>query len=176
MNEPFIMTKYKTKSDRVLGIDPGLSNTGFAVVVRNARGAFSILESGCIATDKNESEANRAKQIYQQIRDVIHQHTPDLIAVERVYFNRNPSSCLSTAGISYVCLLAAELSCVPSVWISPQTAKAAATGFGSASKESVRKFIYKLTGETLTNSHQADAAAVAIAGLLKARSEKATLA
>lgn len=170
------MTQYQTKSDRVLGIDPGLSHTGYAVVVRNVRGKFSIVESGCIATDKKETEATRAKQIYETICELIHQHSPDTIAVERVYFNRNPSSCLSTAGISYVCLLAAELAGLPSVQVSPQTAKAAATGFGSASKESVRKFIAKLTGETLTNSHEADAAAVAIAGLLKARAEKANLA
>lgn len=164
------MTHYQTDSDRVLGIDPGLSHTGYAIVVRNARGAFSILESGCLATDKKETDAKRARQIYEQIQEILHQHTPDLVAVERVYFNRNPSSCLSTAGISYICLLAAEQAGIASVQISPQTAKAAATGFGSASKESVRRFIAKLTDETLTNSHQADAAAVAIAGLLKARS------
>lgn len=164
------MRDYQTDSDRVLGIDPGLSNTGYAVVVRTVRGKFSLLESGCIATDKTETDAKRAKQIYERIQEIIHQQMPDLVAVERVYFNRNPSSCLSTAGISYICLLAAELAGVPSLSISPQTAKAAATGFGSASKESVKKFVSKLTGETLTNSHQADAAAVAIAGLLKARS------
>ncbi len=163
------MKGYKTGAQKAIGIDPGLSNTGWAVVVRNKRGAFSLLDSGCITTNKTDSEAKRAKQIYEQIRAVIVQHTPDLVAVERVYFNRNPSSCLSTAGISYICLLAAEQSGIENLQINPQTAKAAATGYGSASKESVKKFIAKLTGEQITNSHQADAAAVGIAGLLRPR-------
>lgn len=163
------MKGYKTKSQTAIGIDPGLANTGYAIVTRNPRGQFRILESGCITTDKKSPTPARICEIYGQISDLLAIHSPDIMTTEEVFWNRNPSSCLSTAGVSYVCLLAAEQQDVPSLSISPQTAKAAATGFGSASKGSVKKFIAKLTGETLPNSHQADAAAVAIAGLLKAR-------
>ena len=159
------MKGYNTKSQTAIGIDPGLANTGYAIVTRNPRGQFRILESGCFTTDKNAPTAQRIFEIYEQIARLLRTHTPDIMAVEEVFWNRNPSSCLSTAGISYICLLAAEQAKIVSLQVSPQKAKAFATGSGRASKAVVKKFVEKLTGEVLTNSHTADAAAVAIAGL-----------
>lgn len=163
------MNGYNTKSQTAIGIDPGLANTGYAIVTRNPRGQFRILESGCITTDKKAPTSTRIATIYTQISDLLAIHAPDIMAVEEVFWNRNPSSCLSTAGISYICLLAAEQAKIVSLLVSPQKAKSFATGSGRASKEQVKRFIEKLTGEHLTHSHAADAAAVGIAGLMQLR-------
>ena len=164
------MKGYQTESMRVLGIDPGLANTGYAIVTRNKRGTFRILESGCITTDKKIETPRRMLTIYTGITDLLVRHTPDLLSVEQVFWNRNITSAMSTVAVMHISLLAAEVAGIDSRQVTPQQVKAACGCGSKASKQAVKVFVSKLTGETLTNSHQADAAACAIAGLLKSRS------
>lgn len=155
-----------------LGIDPGLSNTGYAIVSRKRHGAFAIVDSGCISTHKKDTEQTRIHQIYNTIREMLGTHHPELLAVERVFFNQNPISCLSTAGVSYICQLAAAQAGIQSMTFTPQQVKMAVGCGGSASKRNVKVFVSKLTNTSITNAHVADAAACAIAGLLKMRTDK----
>ena len=161
---------YQTKSKRCLGIDPGISNTGWAIVNRNGRGKFSVLDAGIIRTASTDTEAVRALAIYREIADLLMSNAPNLLAVEKVFYNRNVSSAISTGGVVYICLLAAEQIGIESEQITPQQAKASATGRGTASKADVSRMVHRLTGARLDNAHTADAAAVAIAGLLKGKS------
>lgn len=161
------MNNYTTKSQKALGIDPGLANTGWAVLTRNRRGQFRILASGCLQTDKQDTEAKRYTEIYTGISDLIRKHSPDTVAIEKVFWNRNITSALTTAGVVSVCLLAAEQAGIASYQITPQKAKAFATGHGRASKKHVKKFVQKLTQTEIKNGHAADAAAIAIAGFLQ---------
>ena len=158
---------YQTKSKRCLGIDPGIGNTGWAIVGRTARGKFSVLDAGVITTPKTESEAKRVLLIYDEVSELLIENPPNLLAVEQVFYNRNISSCITTAGVVYICLLAAEQIGIECEQITPQQAKAAATGRGTASKKDVAHMVHRLTGAKLANTHTADAAAVAIAGLLQ---------
>ena len=157
------------KSNTCLGIDPGLSNTGWAIVHRKSTGQYAIIACGCIKTDKKESEQKRVHHIYDHICEILHQHAPDLLAVERVFFNQNPISCLSTAGVSYICLLAAEQVGIQTKVFTPQQVKAACGAGTKASKAAVKKFVSKVTNTQINNAHIADATAAAIAGLLKIR-------
>ena len=162
------MKRYKTKSTKALGIDPGLANTGYAVVTRNRRGQFRILASGCITTDKRNETPSRMLEIYTGVTELLQTHTPDLLSVERVFWNRNITSAMSTAAVMHISLLAAEVAGITSKQVTPQQVKAACGCGGKANKAAVKVFVSKLTGETLTNAHTADAAACAIAGYSKA--------
>lgn len=166
------MKGYQTKAQTAIGIDPGLANTGWAVLTRNVRGHFRLLASGCIQTDKADTEAERIFEIYTSISTLIREHSPDVVAIEKVFWNRNTTSALTTAGVSAVCLLTAEQAGIESRQVSPQKAKAFATGHGTASKETVKKFVQKLTQTEIKNGHAADAAAIAIAGLLPKRAAR----
>lgn len=157
--------KYQT----VLGIDPGLSNTVWAIVKRNNTGQHAIIAYGCIQTDKKDTEQRRVHQIYCDIREVLQTYVPDLMAVERVFFNQNPTSCLSTAGVCYTCMLAAEQEKITTKVFTPQQVKAACGCGIRAGKEAVKVFVSKLTDTQIKNSHIADATTTAIAGLLKIR-------
>ena len=157
------------KSKICLGIDPGLSNTGWAIVSRNQRGQFAIVDCGCIITHKKDTEPKRVLQIYNAIHEVLRTHQPDCLATERVFFNHNPSSCLSTAGVSYICQLAAEQAGIKSMTFTPQQVKMAVGCGGNASKRNVKIFVSQLTKTPITNAHVADATACAIAGVLKMR-------
>ena len=159
---------YQTTSKRCLGIDPGLANTGYAIIGRkDATQPFNLLESGCIQTDSKATEAERILKLYQLVSQLIHAHHPNLVAIERVYFNKNVSSAITTGGVIGVCLLSAEQLGIESVLLTPQQAKASATGNGRASKETMKKVLTRLLSLDIRNHHEADAAAVAIAGLLQ---------
>lgn len=159
----------RTKSKRALGIDPGLANCGWAVVGRNRKGKFVLLESGTIQTGKEKPESARLLEIYQQISERIFTSSPNIVVVERVFFNENVTSCLTTSGVAALCLLAAEQAGIETQASTPQQVKSAVTGTGKASKEQVQRMVATLTGQELKNAHAADAAACAIAGLLSRR-------
>lgn len=152
---------------RCLGIDPGISNTGYALVGRTARGKFKVVDAGIVKTQKTDSDGARLVSIYDVVYDLLVDESPNLLAVEQVFYNRNVSSCISTAGVVAICLLAAEQIGIASEQVTPQQAKASATGRGTASKEDVARMVHRLTGAKLDNSHTADAVSVALAGLLK---------
>ena len=160
--------KYQTKSKRALGIDPGLKNCGYAIIGRkHATEQFNVIESGCIQTDsKVSTEAQRLLKIYQDIHEIICAHTPHLVAIEKVYFNKNVSSAITTGGVIGVCLLATEQLGIESLLLTPQQVKAAATGTGRASKQTMKKVLTRLLSLDIRNHHESDAAALAIAGLL----------
>lgn len=160
--------KYQTRSERCLGIDPGLANCGWAVVGRNASGKYRLLDHGCIETTVDSTESERALSIYQKISEVIGAHMPNMVAIERVFFNKNVSSAITTGGVVFLCLLAAEQAGIESLQVKPQSAKAA-IGFATADKSRVQQMVSKLTGVSVKNVHAADAAAVAIAGLLRGK-------
>lgn len=159
---------YQTKTRTAIGIDPGLANTGVSIVGRTARtGDFRLLSSGCIQTDTKATQAVRLLNIYEDVRQRIHNHTPNLVVIDKVYFNKNVSSAITTGGVIGVCLLAAEQAGIESLLLTPQQAKAAATGTGQASKTATKRVLSHLLGVDIQNHHEADAAALAIAGLLQ---------
>lgn len=158
--------RYKTTSKCCLGIDPGLANTGWAVVSRKKSGGFVHLASGVIRTEAEACDAVRYATIYNAVNQLIGEHAPDVLSIESVYFNKNVSSCLSTSSVIGVVLLAAHLTEIPSRQVRPQSVKAAVTGVGRASKTQVKRMVSKLLGVDLSNRHACDAAAVAMAGLL----------
>ena len=97
---------------------------------------------------------------------MLHVHSPNSVAIERVFHNKNITSSLSTAAVIGVCQLVAEQAGLDTVMFTPQQVKAAVCGYGRAEKAAVKKFVSRLTGVSVKNGHAADAVAVAIAGLL----------
>lgn len=157
-----------TKTKTVVGIDPGLANSGWAVVCRNPRG-FTVQDCGCIRTNPKSRAGSRLGIIYNQIVDVLHVHMPNTVSIELVFHNKNVSSSLKTANAIGVVLLACEHAGVDVMMITPQQAKASVSGHGSLDKKQVQIYVEKLTGQQIKNSHAADAVAIAIACLLKSR-------
>ena len=163
--------RYKTNALRCLGMDPGLANTGYALISRGKSGRFQHLGSGLIRTESEACEAVRYATIYNAVNALIAEHTPDVLSIEKVYFNKNVSSCLSTSSVIGVILLASQLAGIPAIQVRPQSVKAAVTGVGSASKAQVQRMVSKLVGVDIENAHACDAAAAAIAGLLQSGSQ-----
>ena len=75
----------------------------WAVVNRKKSGGFQHLANGVIRTESSACDAVRYATTYTAVNDLIQAHTPDLLLIEKGYFNKNVSSCLSTASVIVWC-------------------------------------------------------------------------
>ena len=156
---------YLTRNQLCLGIDPGIASTGWGIVKRTATG-YRLTDSGVITTCPSAALGNRLDQHFVKLHEILKTHAPDMVCIESVFFNRNISSCISTASVIAIAELAAEQADIPTLQIKPQAVKTAVTGTGSASKSAVKRMVNKLLAADIRDGHEADAVAAAIAGLL----------
>ena len=81
-----------------LGVDPGIANTGIAIVESRPSGNYTLKYHATLRTSKKDTEANRYRSLQWQLANVIDEHNPALCAIERVFFNNNITSNQTTAG------------------------------------------------------------------------------
>jgi len=128
----------------VLGVDPGASTTGYGVVAQQGGGAVSLLECGVIRTSSAQPLAERLKEIYIGIGEVIVRHGPAIVAVEGVFYARNVRTTVILGHARGAILLAATMRDVPVAEYSPAEIKNAVTGNGRAAKEQVQFMVQRL--------------------------------
>ena len=150
---------------RVLGVDPGLGRCGWAVL--EGRGGRAVAAGyGTIHTDGGQV-APRLAALAGRLRQVLADHRPEALAIERLFFNANVRTAMTVGQASgVVLLLAAEHGLEVSAYTPPQV-KQAVTGSGSAPKEQVGYMVKALLGLAAlpTPADTADALAVALCHL-----------
>jgi len=147
----------------VMGIDPGLANTGFGVV-RVAGSRMSAIDGGTIEVPANAAPERRLRTIHESLAELIEWHEPESVALESLYFGKNVRSALAVGQARGVIMLAAakrDLGCFD---YTPQAVKLAVCGSGSAGKEQVKHMVGVLLGLPCEppSDHAADALAVAV--------------
>lgn len=149
----------------VLGVDPGLSTTGFGLV--DGRHPPKALRAGVIRTDKDRTTPERLLELYEGLCEVIADTTPEAVAMETIFTNRNLQTAMSVGRASGVTLLAAAQAGVPVYEYVPTAVKAAVTGDGSAGKKQVQSMIVRLLGlaEAPKPADSSDALAIALCHL-----------
>ena len=162
---------YQVATRYALGIDPGIANCGYAVVARNKRGQFRVLDAGCIkqGAEVTDSHACRLLAIAEKTEALLVQYAPiSVLAVENIFFNKNVTSAISTGQVIGAVSVVGARHLVKVLSINPQKAKAAIGAGGQANKAQVKSFVQKLCEmETSINSdHEADAIVIAMAALL----------
>ena len=147
----------------VLGIDPGVTHTGYGVVAQE-RGRLVALDGGVIETRAGGDQALRLARIHDAVADLLDQHRPDALAVEQLYFGANAHSAFAVGQARGVVLLAAGQRGVPCASYTPQQVKGAVCGSGRAPKDQVQRMVQALLSlaELPRPNHAADALAVAI--------------
>ena len=153
---------------RVLGIDPGLVRTGWAVVEPRGRGA-AVLGHGVITPTTSDDLPARLASGARQLRDIVNAYRPDLVALEEIFTAiQHPRSALLMAHMRGVICLVIEEANVPILPLTATTVKQRLTGAGHASKEQVQRMVLRLTGITPNGKlklDETDALALALAGL-----------
>lgn len=150
-----------TSSIIILGIDPGLRVTGFGVINKQGQ-QLSYVASGCIKTPDGELP-ERLKVILNSLGEVIAQHRPQQVAVEKVFVNVNPQSTLLLGQARGAAICAAVLVNLPVAEYTALQVKQAVVGNGHAKKEQVQEMVQRLLSLSgAPGSDAADALACAI--------------
>ncbi len=133
-----------TSSLRVLGIDPGLTRCGVGVVDVDRARRGTLVHVGVIRSDPDLPIGERLALVAAGIREVLAEHRPDAVAVERVFAQQNTHTVMGTAQASGVALLLAAEAGLPAATHTPSEVKAAVTGYGSADKRQVQSMIARI--------------------------------
>ncbi|NOT68475.1 MAG: crossover junction endodeoxyribonuclease RuvC [Methylophilaceae bacterium] len=152
---------------RILGIDPGLRQTGFGVIEK-IDGKISYIASGTIKTTSGkgaglEDLPSRIKIILDGLFEVIEAYQPIQVAIEKVFVNVNPQSTLLLGQARGAAISAAVISNLPVAEYTALQVKQSVVGNGHAAKEQVQemvKILLKLAQAPKADS--ADALACAI--------------
>ncbi|MFJ2369850.1 crossover junction endodeoxyribonuclease RuvC [Microbacterium sp. NPDC087665] len=129
---------------RVLGIDPGLTRCGVGVVDVDRSRRGTLVHVGVIRSSPDAPIGERLAIVAAGIREVIAEHQPQAVAVERVFAQQNTHTVMGTAQASGVALLLAAEAGLPAQTHTPSEVKAAVTGYGSADKRQVQAMIARI--------------------------------
>ena len=147
----------------ILGIDPGLANTGWGVV-ESSGSSFRCVGYGCITTDSSNDLARRLRLVHDGLAALIAVHGPTTCAIENVYFSTNVRTAFATGQARGAALVAAASAGLDVGEYGPGEVKLAITGSGSADKRQIAYMVRAVLGlaEEPKPDHAADALALAI--------------
>lgn len=147
----------------ILGIDPGLANTGWGVVSRQ-RGGYRCLAYGCVTTSSDTDTAQRLKTIHAELEKVIDRFNPTELGIESVYFGANSKSALATGQARGVALLACADADIAIGEYTPMQIKQSVVGTGAADKAQVEYMVKSILmlRQPVKPDHASDALAAAI--------------
>jgi crossover junction endodeoxyribonuclease RuvC len=128
----------------VLGVDPGLTRCGLGLV-RGAPGrTLEMVAVDHLATSPSAPLGERLATVAEAIEGWLDRHSPDAVAVEQVFSQRNVRTVMGTAQVSGVVIATAARRGVPIATHTPSEVKAAVTGNGRADKAQVAAMVMRL--------------------------------
>lgn len=150
---------------RILGIDPGLATTGWAVLDFDTDSNPTIVDYGCILTEKGLTVSQRLSEIYDDLNELIKVHNPDYAGIETLLFCNNAKTAIAVGEARGVVLLSLEKHAIPIREFTPLQVKNSITGYGKADKKQVQENVRIICGlkEIPKPDDAADAIAIAIA-------------
>lgn len=147
----------------ILGIDPGLANTGWGVIEQ--RGSrLTCMAYGCVSTPSDMPLAQRLAKIHEQVGAVAERYRPTCVGIETVWFGQNITAAFATGQARGAALVACANAGMDVGEFSPKQIKLAVVGAGGAEKEQVQYMVKQLLSldSVPRPDHAADALAAAI--------------
>lgn len=160
----------------ILGIDPGTATTGYGVI-KVTPNLFELLEFGLIETDKNGSPGERLENIYLEMTRILKKFSPDVVAIEKLFFATNAKTAMRVGQAQGVMIFAAARSKIEVAEYAPGTIKKTVAGDGRADKKMMQKSVRKVLGAKVRSGvkkkthfdNAADALAVALCHAYKVK-------
>lgn len=148
---------------KILGLDPGTATTGFGLI-KASQDTLNCIRYGVIKTDSKTKLENRLMIIYSELEDILKEYKPEAIAIEKIFFFKNPKTIIPVSEARGIMLLAAAKYNIPIYEFTPLQVKMAVTGYGRAEKKQVQEMVKNLLNlEKLPKPNDAaDALAIAI--------------
>lgn len=160
----------RSRPVRILGLDPGLTRTGYAIVtIRNRQPELETF--GCIMTEHVPDYEQRLLTLEQKLTALIAKHQPTSAALEQLFITKNLKTAISVGQARGVIVLTLARHKLSIQEFTPQQVKIAVTGYGHAEKQQVQRMVQLLfhLKEVPKPDDAADAVAVAVAGALTLR-------
>ena len=153
----------------VLGIDPGLSRCGYGVVERAGRRPRAVA-AGVLRTDPALAVPQRLAALQADLRALVAEHRPAVVAIERVLFQVNARTAIPVAQAAGIAMVEGVAAGAEVVEYSPNQVKQAVAGFGGADKAQIERMVQTLLGiaTPLRPVDAADAVALALCHLAHA--------
>jgi len=147
----------------ILGIDPGTAIMGYGLLEKKGQ-KLTPIDYSCWRTSADLPMPQRLVILYDSIIELINKYSPDQVAVEELFFNRNTTTAISVGQARGVVLLAAAKNGIDVFDYTPLQVKQAVVGYGRAEKKQVQIMVKALLGltEIPKPDDTADALAVAI--------------
>lgn len=154
----------------ILGVDPGVASTGCGIIEKKGN-KINFITGHLISTEKEKKIEERLYRIYNKLCYLIKKYSVDVMAVEKLFFNKNVKTVMSVGEARGVILLAGFKSKVPVFEYTPLQVKIALTGYGRAEKVQIGKMVKVILNLTEVPKPDDVGDALAIA-LCHASSEK----
>jgi len=152
----------------VLGIDPGLSRCGYGLVEQ--AGGTRAVAVGVLRTEPSLGTPARLAELQADLRALVREHRPAVVAIERVLFSANVRTAIPVAQAAGIAMAEGVAAGCEVVEYSPNQVKLAVAGVGAASKDQMERMVQTLLGiaQPLRPVDAADAVAVALCHLAHA--------
>ena len=152
------------KSIIIIGIDPGIADTGFGVIEKDFSGNLKCIDYGSIKTSPKNEFSERLLILNKELNNLIKKYKPKLIAVEQLFFCKNVKTALAVGQARGVILFTLQKNKVPFIEFTPLQVKQAVSTYGKASKLQVQKMVKLILNlkEIPKPDDAADALAIAI--------------
>lgn len=156
----------------ILGIDPGLANTGYGVVqktLKNNRNSFRSIAYGVIKTETTYTLQDRLNRLHTDLSRLIVQYQPQALVMENVFFFKNAKTLVPVSQAQGVILLAAAKKRLPVYRYTPIEVKLTITGFVKSDKKDIQREIAKILNlsEIPKPDDAADALSIATTYLIR---------
>src|ERR1035437_416429 len=125
---------------RILGIDPGIGRCGWGIIDFEKE-KFTTLNYGCIETSPKNTVEKRLEEIHSEISTLIKKYSPEVLAIEELFFNNNAKTAFVVGQARGVILLIASQSNLETAIYTPLQVKMALTGYGRAEKSQVGQMV-----------------------------------
>lgn len=160
---------------KILGIDPGTATTGYGIIETDGKNKFFLITYGLVETTKEQAHGERLDRIYAGISEIIEQHSPQVAAIERLFFATNALTAIAVGQAIGVIKLALHRHQLPVFDYAPMQIKSVIGGSGKADKKLIKQTVKRLfkiretKGMRTHFDNSADALAIALTHAKKAR-------
>jgi len=155
---------------RAIGVDPGLSKTGYGIVeIFEKKGI--VREWDCLSTNPKDPTPKRLQNIYLSFEHILQQWEVQLVILEDIFvLPKFPKAALQLGAVRGILTLAAAHKNLQVMELKPTEVKMALTGNGRADKDQVERAVRKILGikDRINSEHASDALALALVGLSRA--------
>jgi crossover junction endodeoxyribonuclease RuvC len=143
----------------ILGIDPGLENTGYGII-----DGEKLVTCGVIVTSKKNNSVDRLGKIYEELEKIIKKYEVEEMAIETLFFAKNAKSALKVSEAIGVIKICGKKNKLAVAEYTPLQVKQALVGYGRAEKEQVEIMVREALNldDLISPSHASDAVAVAL--------------